>query len=395
MSDWLDWIDQFLDYTEGIPSPRIFRLWGAISAVSGALERRVWAGTAGDILYPNMFVVLVSPPGIGKTQVVKRVQKLWVEVPGFHVAPSSVTKASLIDALAEADTKKIYPEGLVEYHSLLIAAGELGVFISAHDLEFLSVLNDIYDNPESYRETRRTNKMKLEIRKPQVNILAGTQPGFLGSLLPDEAWTMGFTSRLIMIYSTTAPKLDLFNTPQHRSMVPLLTGLKAIAELHGAAMWTPEARTLMQSWYSAGCPPTPTHSKLAHYNTRRHLHALKLGIISAVSRTGGIVVEARDIQRAQDWMLQAEEVMPDVFRDMVGKSDGQVMEELHHSIWSIWARTKKPVPETILWSFLKHRVPGEKIPRIIEAMDKSGMMLRDATTGGDWIPQPKHEHGAE
>jgi hypothetical protein len=40
----------------------------------------------------------------------------------------------------------------------------------------------------------------------------------------------------------------------------------------------------INAWNQAGCPPSPGHSKLLHYNGRRALHVIKLSMISAVSR---------------------------------------------------------------------------------------------------------------
>src|SRR5882724_11244346 len=202
-----DWLDQYMSYTDGITSPEIYRLWSGISAIAGALERRVWVETSRGVLYPNMFCLLVGPPGVGKSNAISIVEELWYSSKKFKVAPNNVTKAALVDALLEADRKIILPNGggLVEYHCLLTSSSEFGVLVPAHDLEFLSVLNYIYDNPKVYRENRRSLNKNIEIIHPQITILAGTQPGFLASLLPEEAWSMGFTSRIIMIYAGVPP----------------------------------------------------------------------------------------------------------------------------------------------------------------------------------------------
>src|ERR1700679_3663562 len=168
----VDWIDAFYSYTEGIPTPPIFRLWSAIGLVGAAMERRVWAYTVGKIVtYPNLYILLVAPPGVGKSQAID----LGLEIvyksrqkhePSIHVSPDSVTKASLVDAIAAAKQTRIMVNGtggLLEFHSLFIVASEFGVFVSAHDLDFMSVINKIYDNPRVFTETRRTAKTNIEI----------------------------------------------------------------------------------------------------------------------------------------------------------------------------------------------------------------------------------------
>lgn len=61
-----NWIEGFMEYTDHLPSPELFRKWSAIAAVAAALERRCWVHTMGSNLYPSMYIVLVAPPGGGE-----------------------------------------------------------------------------------------------------------------------------------------------------------------------------------------------------------------------------------------------------------------------------------------------------------------------------------------
>jgi len=77
-------------------------------------------------LYPNLYVFLVAHPGVGKTRTVRAVKRYFTELPEPHIAPTSVTASSLVDALVKAKRTLIrIPEGPLEYNSLLIAADEL------------------------------------------------------------------------------------------------------------------------------------------------------------------------------------------------------------------------------------------------------------------------------
>ena len=100
-----DFVDLFLDYTEQISSPPIFRLWAAIAGVAGALERRVWVKALPQCTYANLYVLLVAAPGIGKG-VIDEITRIWRKVPRLHLAPDSVTSASLLDSLMEADAQR-------------------------------------------------------------------------------------------------------------------------------------------------------------------------------------------------------------------------------------------------------------------------------------------------
>lgn len=393
-----DWIESFLQYSEGTPSPRIFRLWSAITCVAASLERRVWIFSMGDHVYPTLYTLLVGKPGTGKSQAIRPTSALWYATKELHVAPNSVTKASLTDELEAAKRTMVIQEEnrIIEYHSLQIAASEFGVLVPAHDLDFLNFLNQIYDNDPNYRESRRTGARKVDTVNPQINILAGTQPAYLATLLPEEAWGMGFMTRMIMVYSAEIFRGNLFtSTAGNKDHFNELTmGLKSLLKVHGEIQWENEARDAIQTWYTGGCPPEPEHSRLVSYNTRRILHVLRLGIVSAASAGHPMLITLNDFYRALDWLLEAEQTMPDIFKEMVQKSDAQVIEELHMFVWALWAKNKEWIHEHRLWYFLKSKVPSDKIPRILETAVRSNIFDRQADQPL-YKPRPKNEHGME
>src|SRR5438105_11465498 len=89
-----DWIEGFQSFSDGMPSPLIFRKWAAISAIAGALQRRVYVTTSISRIYPNLYIVLVAPPTIGKSQAITPIHQIWSSLNTLHVAPDSVTRAS-------------------------------------------------------------------------------------------------------------------------------------------------------------------------------------------------------------------------------------------------------------------------------------------------------------
>lgn len=391
-----------MSYSENIASPELFRKWTAIGAIAGALERRCWIKTNRGVLFPNLFVMLVAAPSIGKSEAIKLAERLWTQTGRLAVAPRSLTKAALVDALKEAEQTLTLPGAKEEYHSLIIPASELGVFLPAHDLEFLSVLNDLYDNPDVFRERRRHfNQGKdLEIIRPQLNILSGSQPGFLAHLLPEEAWTMGFTSRMIMVYQAKHAEDkplfggDIFDLKPEETR--LAGRLRGMTEKNGEFSLTPEAIAVIEAWRLARWMPEPEHGKLVSYNGRRPIYFLKLCMVSAISRDGSrLQVTVEDVQRAREWMLEVEALMPDIFREMVQRSDADVLDELHHFMWTEYVRKKQePLHISSLWNFLKTRVPSEKIERIIQTATNSRVMEK-IPLSEHWKPLPRHQHGME
>ena len=75
---WRDLIDLVMEFTEDAMSPELFRRWGAIALVAGAMERRVWTRTKAGEVFPNLYTLLVAPPGVGK-QIIDIIGMLWMQ----------------------------------------------------------------------------------------------------------------------------------------------------------------------------------------------------------------------------------------------------------------------------------------------------------------------------
>lgn len=388
------WIESFIDATSGLPSPEIFRKWSAISAVGGALERRVWTSSSLSMVYANLFVLLVAPPGVGKTLAIRPIEELWNKTRKLHVAPDDITKAALIDALSMCKSVHVYgPTDMLEYHSMQVAADELGVLIPSHDMAFMSTMNKFYDNVNSFKESRRGRDEDLIIHNPQINLLAGTQPDFLATFLPPEAWGMGFMSRIIMIYSGKKLKTDLFKRKLKLDTSALLDDMKVLTELHGEMFWTPEAEAMLETWYEAGLPPEPEHTKLKHYVPRRVMSVLKLSMISSAARSNELVVDESDVERARDWLVEAETLMPEIFKEMSGNSDGQLIQELHWYLWEIWTKAEKKgfIHRARIETYLAARTPAYNVENIVKVCVRAGVIV---DKGNDlFLPGTKNSNG--
>ena len=405
-----DWIESFLEYTDQKGSPRVFRKWAAITAVGGALERRVLMENDLGEVYPNLYVMLVAPPGVGKSQAIDPVRELWRSVnPGdpnraLKVSGDDMTKAGLLDEFENSPKKfaQRSPERMDEYRSILIAAGEFSTLLSQMDQGFMASLTKLWDGPPEFKESKRSRGKTEIIVGPVVTLLAGAQPGTLVATLPPTAWDQGFMARFILIYSEVMPDVrriaskSIVDKNAERHMAHLRDGLSAdmtrLTELAGVMEFTPEAEVLIEEHNLAGIRPIPSHTKLQHYNRRRRQILLKLCLISSASYGNSLRMTVRDIQRAVQWMHEAESTMPDVFAAMVGRSDSDLLDELHTFAYQLHTKYKKPIPRDMLWRYLSTRVPSDRIVHILNTAVKSKYLRSedmDGAEGSAFTPLPK------
>jgi hypothetical protein len=378
------WIPAFSGYTQHMGVPPLWRRWAAITAISGALERRAYLRTAKGVLIPNVFVLLVSPPGVGKSVIINEVFHFWQKVPDLRIAPSSTTRAGLIDFMVDA--RKIDVSGTVPvvYHSVLCASPEFGNLVPQYDNAWLNILNDLYDCGSLFSDvTRKYGEIRIE--HPHLCILAGTQPKYLDNLLPDAAFGMGFTSRLVMAYAPAGAYTSLFSNVQKSAQVHdfLVEDLKTIGKLHGEFYLTPEALELWETLAKESFKPVPEHSKLQHYVSRRPAHILKAMMCFSASERDDLRITEDHIESAVKLLHDTEKEMPQIFSEMVTKGYADANEEtLAHVKETFRLNGGKPLQETALIRFLVGKVPNNQIKQTIDLLTQSGQLkLHVLTTG--------------
>lgn len=347
--------------------------------IAGAMERKVWAKVFKRILYPNLYALLVGGPGIGKTDALRTTIDFWEQLPELHVAPSSVSRASLIDSLNAAERQVLRPteaQPFTKFHSLQVGATEFGTFLAAYDTEFLSTLNDLYDNVR-YKEAKRHMKNPIEMPAPQLNIIAGTTPAWLGGTLPETAWAEGFSSRLLLIYSGERIKTDPFNEDERDTELEgkMLKDLVEIHGMFGQMAFEPEVGEVYRAWYFDHCPPIPDHPKLEHYLPRRHIHLLKMAMVMSAARASDYVIRMIDYQRALDLLLETEAYMPEIFKAMRHSASVNGYDETYKYVYDTYAKTGEGVPEHKIVYFISQRVPDYSVTKTLENMISGGMLL--------------------
>lgn len=372
-----DWITNFVEYTNGIPSPLIFRQWAGLAAVAGVLERRCWTDIYGNHLYPNNITFLVGEPGTGKSFAIKEVHDMWVHAGHFNIAPAGMTKAALIDQMMAL--RKTYewdgmPRG---YNACLIAAEELGTLIPENDMRFLNVVNDIYDCNEVFEDRVRSRREIDHVDRPHIHIIGGTTPGYLGQTFPDAAYTQGFMSRVVMVYSGARIVTALFNKRTRPAALrkDLIKDLGAVAHLVGDFTWSNEAADLVEAWNLSMEGDAPTHDRLLHYGKRRVIHVLKMSMALSASESNDMKVTMEHYKKAKAMLLEAEGLMPDIFKSMQTSPDAAILQEIH--LWC-FAKTIKigapSVTERELNRCISLKTPVHRVQYFIDMLIKTGMI---------------------
>lgn len=334
-------------------------------------------------LFPNLYMMIVGHPGVGKTRTLRVIRKLAMTLPEFHLAPISMTFAALVDKLDRSKRVWVVPgEPNLEFNSLYILAEEMGAFIHKYDNEMIKGLTHFYD-PDPYEHERRGEELRIKIPSPQVSLICGVTPQDLLNFMPEIAWGQGLTSRMILVFSDERIVGDDFAPRAESKLEDLEHDLKIINNLYGSFHVTEEYADCIRNWRQLGEPPIPDHPKLTHYITRRRVHLYKLSMVASIDRGNTLALTRDDFNTALNWLVEAETFMPEIFKAGSTNADGQAMDEIQHYVMA--ADAGKGVSEQRIVHFARERVPIHSILRVIEIMEHSGQLRCVGTERGTGI----------
>lgn len=310
-----DFITAYLRYTEGTEPPTNYHLWGAISAIASSLERKVYMRWGTEVIFPNQYIILIGASGRCRKGVAFAIVQDLVKSVGVVASAESITREALIRDIKEALDNFTDPDGGTIFHcSLCSYQEELSIFLGQADVRFLADLTDWYNCKPDW--TYRTKNMGTDkIQNLCFNLLGGTAPDWLVSIIPQEAIGGGFTARCVFIVEEEKKHLVARPKPPDMELrKQLINDLEQIHIMAGEVKFTPEAEDMYVDWYEHKASKTGVQDpKFESYNERRATHIKKLCMAMSASRGSDRLITPHDFTRALAILENAEKKMSRVF----------------------------------------------------------------------------------
>jgi hypothetical protein len=310
-------------YTSGLEIPPSYNTFCSLVALSSILGRKVWS-YKGDYIrvYPNLYVVLVGGPGVGKTTSMELSEELLhhFKIP---VSAESVTREKLIlDIQAQEQILEFLPpdDKYRVASPYTIFASELSEFLGAGGIGMISFLTDIYSR--NVFESRTKNKGSTFIRGPYLNLIAGTTPDWITTYLKDDIISGGFSRRCIFVYESSrygcVPRPRI--TPEMRAAWErVLARSSAIRKLAGPFVWDEGAVKFWDAWYPTRIPHAKDPNLVGYYETK-DIQMLKIAMLVALSEGDKLVLTKEHFLSALDLMSLVEYNMSRVFQG-IGRNE--------------------------------------------------------------------------
>lgn len=269
-------------------------------------------------VYPNLYIVLVGPPGRCRKGTAMSVGEGFLRELGIKLSSSSITREALIHQLKTSSDTHIDANGKMYLHSsLTIFSKELTVFLGYNNQQLMADLTDWFDCADAW-EYRTKNMGTDDITGVWVNLIGATTPDLLNSTLPKDAIGGGLTSRMIFVYEQDKDHTEVapfLSVKEHKLAEDLLIDLEKISMLQGDFTVTPDFIERFSSWYAVtdSAPPPFDDYRFAPYFERKPTHLWKLSMIMNAARTSSMCLDAVDFDSALDLLERTEVKMPYTF----------------------------------------------------------------------------------
>jgi hypothetical protein len=270
-----DFFDAYLEYAQVGKSepPATFHRWTAMSMMSALLGRSAYIQFGHGLIYPNQYIMLMGSPGTRKSSAINIGTKLLRKAGYKKFSSDKTSKERFLMDMTEVDTDgddiddllDLTLDGVAETY---VAIGEFTDFIGHNNMEFVTMLTNLWDCPASYKNPKIHGK-SVEVNAPVVNILGGNTATNFALAFPPEALGNGFLSRLIFVYGDASGRRVTFPPKPDVELEQLLVDhLNEIqSSIKGAFSFTAEAEKTLDQMYQQDIGIEDVRFK--HYATRR------------------------------------------------------------------------------------------------------------------------------
>lgn len=367
-----NWFQGYLAYTDDQMSPEIYHLWVAVGVISSVLRRQVFFDMGYYYIYPNSYIILVSPPGRCKKSTAMRIGRRMMDgVPDIKYSTDSVTRERLIQDMSQSNKNG--------QSAMTAFSSEFATMLTSSGMDMVVFLTDIFDSPIEWSHSTKMGGTQ-KIKAPWLQVIAGTTPDWISRAMPLDTVGIGLTSRTIFVYADTPrvrPARPKLSQAQKDLRDLLVRDLNHIATLSGEYKFSEDADKFFDEWFQARIQnPNPTHDpRLDGYFERKPDHLIKLAIVMCASQRDTLTIEKEDLQSAMAMLTNVESDMPRVFAG-VGKNPlaGDAISLLD-------MLDAGPLEYAVILDKLKHSVRKEEVDEIIETLRATGAVKHEIKDG--------------
>ena len=296
----MSWLNLLHTATLDAETPRSFILWSGICSIAAVVSPNVFLNKAGKYhLSPNIYCLLVSKSGLGKSLPISMAKKLVSMVGNTRVISGRSTIQKIISDLSKSETDE--KTGIAKFKDArgFIVSGEFAVSMQS-DTDLFTILTDIYDthaNADGWVNSTKAGGAEY-LKAPCITLFSGSSPEHFEEFVPKVNIAGGFIGRTLLIYEEKRWRLNPLVDEEEPDIDynKLSCHLKKLKEVNGGFKWTPEAKKEYVEWYEDFRPRD--HDDKTGTAERFPDHILKVAMCLSLSKGTELIIRDEDLQEA-------------------------------------------------------------------------------------------------
>ncbi|HEY1646127.1 MAG TPA: DUF3987 domain-containing protein [Candidatus Saccharimonadales bacterium] len=359
------WITTYYETIAKISeAPNQFNIWAAISVVSSVLKNHVYFSRGVYTIYPNQYIILVGPPGVGKGTAIHPAYDFPIDLGLVNAVSDRNTAPRILEKLAAgfismapgqsvlppvANTQQQIPQALKEA-AAVIKASELQTLLGSSDW-MTTFLCETWDRKDFEYDTKHAGTSI--VKNMCVSLIGACVPAYIQSLSKETASAIngGFTARAVFVYANEKSK----NIEWPKSFKELQGGidlhkkleddLRAISNLRGEFSISAHAKNVFQDFYRS---KSVTHSDsdsdvMQHFKSRIHVHAFKVAMALSAAFSDSLEISLQDMQVAITLVKQVQNNLDRAFRGFGTSQLAEVTSRIQQFIEQRGVTTRKEI----------------------------------------------------
>lgn len=389
-----DLLSLYIKYSVGTECPTFFHRWSIITCLGAYIGRNIYFRQGHFKIHANLYTMLVGDAGTKKSTAIKMAARL-MKLAGYNKFAAKKTRQekflldmsemSLEGAMISGDT--ILEQNLFGVSAsdmpaaeILIAADEFNNFIGIGNIEFMSILGELWDWGEEVYDYKLKNSKSVYINNPTVSILGGNTATGMNACFPADLIGQGFFSRLILINADPiGEKHTWMPLPDPKLETEIITLLHHTKNtMLGEITLTPIADKLLDKIYKSWKPLEDV--RFASYSNRRFPTLLKLILIICANNLTMKITE-KEVIYANTLLTAAEKSMPNALGEY-GKGRNS---DITHKVLKLIESVSLPIAVKDIWKHVYADL--EKREQLFEILGNLTLADKIQVDQGDYLPK--------
>jgi hypothetical protein len=211
-----------------------------------------------------------------------------------------------------------------------------------------------------------------------LSIIAASTPDWMQSLMPKDAFEIGFMSRMVLVPMPFNWRPRIIPIPSSKELFKeVISEISVIEEITGEMTLSEDAWVEYKSWYLnlPDLPPGPQ----AEYLERKQDHALRIAILLQLAETGELNLEGKYFKQALQILTSIEPEVMDLINYISMEPRMRIVKKILQKVEFEGTVYESALLESV-WTLLNR--PGE-FNEVMELLIKTKKVLWDTSPKGN------------